>query len=126
MGLNIVPNASDTSSDDTTKSFCTWLRSSQLPEPVACYYKQITFVHDDSSVINKFEASLTDDTRVIIYDRHVFIVQDTGFLSLPMMGEQTRDLVGFLNLFFLSSPLSQNCSQFHKNGVIYTLIGTLT
>ena len=27
----------------------------------------------DSRAVNKFEASLTDDPRVIIYDRHMFI-----------------------------------------------------
>jgi hypothetical protein len=35
-------------------------------------------VNDDARVINKLEASLTDDARVIIYDRHMFIVQGTG------------------------------------------------
>jgi hypothetical protein len=39
------------------------------------YYKHATIVNDDSRVINMFEASLTDDTRVIIYNRHMFIVQ---------------------------------------------------
>jgi hypothetical protein len=34
-------------------------------------------VNDDSRVINKLEASLTDDARVIIYDRHMLIVQAT-------------------------------------------------
>ncbi len=34
-------------------------------------------VNDDSRVVNKLEASLTDDTRVIIYDRHMFIVEET-------------------------------------------------
>jgi hypothetical protein len=43
------------------------------------YYKPITIVNDDSMVINKLEASLTDDTRVIIYDCHVFIAQATGY-----------------------------------------------
>jgi hypothetical protein len=42
------------------------------------YYKHITIVNDDSSIVNKFEASLTDDTRVVIYDHHMFIVQATG------------------------------------------------
>jgi hypothetical protein len=42
------------------------------------YYKHITTINDNSSTINKFEASLTDDARVIIYDRHMFIVQATG------------------------------------------------
>ncbi len=34
------------------------------------YFKYITIVNDDSSIVDKFEASLTDDARVIIYDRH--------------------------------------------------------
>ncbi len=29
------------------------------------YYKPITFVNDDSSVINKLETSLIDDARVV-------------------------------------------------------------
>ncbi len=33
---------------------------------------------DDSRVVNKLEASLTDNARVIIYDHHMFIVQTTG------------------------------------------------
>jgi hypothetical protein len=42
------------------------------------YYKPITIINDDSRVVNKLEPSLTDDARVIIYDRHVFKVQATG------------------------------------------------
>ncbi len=38
---------------------------------------------DDSSIVNKFEASLIDDARVVIYDCHMFIVQASGF-SLPL------------------------------------------
>ncbi len=37
-------------------------------------------VNDDSTVINKLEASLADDARVVIYDRHMFIVQATADL----------------------------------------------
>jgi hypothetical protein len=44
------------------------------------YYKPITIVNDDSSIINKLETSPTDDARVIFYDRHMFIVQATGHL----------------------------------------------
>ncbi len=44
------------------------------------YYKPITIVYDDSRVIYKHETSLTDDTRVIIYDCHMFIVQATELL----------------------------------------------
>ncbi len=42
------------------------------------YYKHITIVNDNSSAINKLEASLTDDARVVIYDCNMFIVQATG------------------------------------------------
>ncbi len=41
----------------------------------------MTIANDYSRVINKLETSLTDDTRVVIYDRHMFIVQATGFFS---------------------------------------------
>ncbi len=37
----------------------------------------MTIVNDDSRVVNKHETSLTDDTSVIIYDRHMFSVQAT-------------------------------------------------
>ncbi len=38
----------------------------------------MTIVNDDTRVITKLETSLTDDARVIIYNRHMFIVQATG------------------------------------------------
>jgi hypothetical protein len=46
------------------------------------YYKPITIVNDDSRVINKFKTSLTDDARVVIYDRQMFIVQATDYRTL--------------------------------------------
>ncbi len=36
------------------------------------YYNHITIINYDSSIVNKFGASLTDDARVIIYDRLMF------------------------------------------------------
>jgi hypothetical protein len=36
-------------------------------------------VNDDSSIVNKLETLLIDDTRAIIYDHHMFIVQATGY-----------------------------------------------
>jgi hypothetical protein len=42
------------------------------------YYKLMTIVNDDSRVVNKLEAPLINDTRVIIYVRHMLIVQATG------------------------------------------------
>ncbi len=35
-------------------------------------YKHMTIVNDDSSIVNKLEALLTDDARGIIYDRRMF------------------------------------------------------
>jgi hypothetical protein len=32
----------------------------------------------DSSIVNRFGASLTDAARGVIYDRHMFIVQAIG------------------------------------------------
>ncbi len=42
------------------------------------YYKPMTIINDDSRVVNKLKASLTDDARVVIYDHHMFVVQATG------------------------------------------------
>ena len=39
------------------------------------YYKPMMIINDNSRVITKFETSLTDDARVVIYDHHMFIVQ---------------------------------------------------
>jgi len=40
----------------------------------------MTIVNYNSSVISKFGASLTDDAKVVIYDRHMFIVQATSLM----------------------------------------------
>ncbi len=50
-----------------------------------------------SSVINKLEALLTVDVRVIIYDHHVFLVQATdrkecGFPSQPMKFKNNQEI----------------------------------
>ncbi len=45
----------------------------------------MTIVNDDSRVVNKLEASLTDNARVVIYDRHMFIVQATGHFTLQLL-----------------------------------------
>ncbi len=39
------------------------------------FYKPMMIVNEDSGVVNKLEASLTDDARVAICDCHMFIVQ---------------------------------------------------
>jgi hypothetical protein len=46
--------------------------------PCGLYYKPMKIVNDDARVVNKLEAALTDDARVVIYDHHMFIVQATG------------------------------------------------
>ncbi len=38
----------------------------------------MTIINDEARIVNKLDASLTDDARVIIYDRRMFIVQATG------------------------------------------------
>jgi hypothetical protein len=47
----------------------------------ALYYKHTTIINYASSVFNMLEALHTDNARVIIYDRHVFILQATGVLE---------------------------------------------
>ncbi len=42
------------------------------------YYKPMMIINDESRVINKLEASLADDVRVVIYDCQMFILQATG------------------------------------------------
>jgi hypothetical protein len=37
-------------------------------------------VNDDSRVINKLETSLSGDSTVVIYDRHIFIVKATDLV----------------------------------------------
>jgi hypothetical protein len=52
--------------------------SKTLSETSDLYYKHAMIVKYAFRIINKFGASLTDDTGVVIYDRHVFIVQATA------------------------------------------------
>jgi hypothetical protein len=40
----------------------------------------MTIVRDDARIINKLDASLTDDARVVIYERHMLIVQAAAYL----------------------------------------------
>jgi hypothetical protein len=37
----------------------------------------MTIGNDDARIVNKLDASLTDEARVVLYDRHMFIVQAT-------------------------------------------------
>jgi len=44
------------------------------------YYKHITIINGDCSVVNEFEASVTDGARVVIKNRHMFIVKATNLI----------------------------------------------
>ncbi len=54
----------------------------------------MTIVNDDSQLVTKLETSLTDDARVVIYDRHMFIVQATGsvILASGKASSQSRNI----------------------------------
>ncbi len=41
------------------------------------YYKPMMIINDDPRIITKLKTSLTDNARVVIYDRHMFRVQAT-------------------------------------------------
>jgi hypothetical protein len=41
-------------------------------------YKHITIVNYNSSIVNKFRASFTDDTIVVIFDHYMFIAGGFG------------------------------------------------
>jgi hypothetical protein len=63
------------------KSFYYIGSSSSQKETIALYYKTMLIINDDSRVVNKLEASFTDDARVVIYNRHMFIVQATSLIQ---------------------------------------------
>ncbi len=44
------------------------------------YYKHVTIINDDSSFVSKWCLKLIDDPRVVIYDRHRFIIPVTSGL----------------------------------------------
>jgi hypothetical protein len=66
-------------------TFITFAKTSGL------YYKHSTVINDDSNIINKFEASIADDARVIIYDCHMFIVQATENYSIKVVDLATTN-----------------------------------
>jgi hypothetical protein len=45
------------------------------------YYKHVTIVNDGSSIVSKGSSKLIDYPRVVIYDRHRFIIQATSYDS---------------------------------------------
>ncbi len=57
----------------------------RIPKISCLYSKHVTIVNYDSNVINKFGASLSDDTRVIIFNCHMFKAQAIGLLFLYLL-----------------------------------------
>ncbi len=53
-------------------------------DPSGPYHKPMIIINVDSRVINKLEASLTDDARVVIFECHMFIVQATGLFQVKL------------------------------------------
>ncbi len=54
-------------------------------KPVACIITlPMTIVNDDSRVVNKLEALLTDVSRVFIYDCHMFKVEATEMFKFDL------------------------------------------
>ncbi len=58
------------------------LRVDWLDNFSGLYYKHVMIVNYASSSVTKLKASLNDNARVVIYDCHMFIVQDTGAVTV--------------------------------------------
>ncbi len=59
-------------------------------------------------VINKLEASLTDDARAVIYDHHMFKVQTTGDKVIKLFYAsltKNQNKLECLSLVSFSSPI---------------------
>jgi len=66
------------------------------------YYKHMTIVNDDSSVISKWSSKLIDNARGVIYDHRVFIIQARCW----RMGATTLSTKGLLvTLSIIKLPL---------------------
>jgi hypothetical protein len=69
----------------------------------------MTIVNDDSRVIKKLETSLTDDTIVIINDRHMFIVQAAGCVFTEPPTSSLRSILWLVRV---------SCAGIPSNGMI--------
>jgi hypothetical protein len=54
------------------------VKSFKSTDLIGMYYKQVTIVNDDSSIISKLNFKLIDNPRVVIYDHNRFITQTLG------------------------------------------------
>ncbi len=62
------------------------------------YYKPMTIVNDNSSIVSRWSFKLIDDPRVVIYDRHMFIVQATGQMTFSSLCLKREILKGEVSL----------------------------
>jgi hypothetical protein len=78
------------------------------------YYKHVTIVNDDSSIINKWSFKLTDDARVIIYNQHRFIIQaNTGkYMPKEMILKREKWIGRFFFHFFLKNNFPEISKSF--------------
>jgi len=63
-----------------TKKWVESLQNSFEIDSYGLYYKHMTIVNDDSSIVNEWSSKLIDNARVIIYYRNMFIIQATGLM----------------------------------------------
>ncbi len=68
------------------------------------YYKHVKIVNYASNGVNELKASLNDDTRVVIYDHHMFIVQAT-VLAFPPISHFMNQAIMSIGLFFCFGQL---------------------
>ncbi len=52
-----------------------------LKKSCGLYYKYVTIVNYDSSIIIKWSFKLIDDASVVIYNRNMFMIQTTDCLQ---------------------------------------------
>ncbi len=72
------------------------------------YYKPVTIINDDSRIVNWLETSHTDNARVVIYNRLMFIVQATECGTSPKY-----KLLHFLTAII--SKTKRNLSAFNRD-----------
>ncbi len=78
------------------------------------YYKHVTIVNDDSSIVSEQSFQLVDDARGVIYDRYMFIIQATEVFLGQMLGrpfEVNRSLKNIFIFYFVFHFLSRSLSQ---------------
>ncbi len=78
----------------------------------------MTIVNDSSRVVNKLEASLNDDARVVIYDCHIFIVQATVGQSSNLY----LNVVHFLTTVFIRHRWQLKAVVFQHWCLIQTIL----